>query len=654
MLCQLNLARTIAIDTEGNSLDNYDPTTKLWCVGMASDDVEDCHKWDTSVQEHLNLLLAEDYKFVFHNAAFDVPILRRHGIDIKPGQYLDTMLMAYSLYPGTPMGLDALGKEFVGRGKSKSPNFAEYSEEMRMYCIDDTTLTWELFLELKDELECWPSALECFEDLEMPYCEKIIEMEQAGVRINWQDYEVHFEEERQVLSNTYEQFFIFPEIRRGFELSDSKQKSTRITKGNMMGIQAKDKFNPNSPRHIADALERFGCTLPVSSKGNRKTSKDVLEKLPSSPFIDTLQTYRKHDMLVTTFFPALANNRMGDRVYGNFNQASVRTGRLSSSEPNLQNIPSRDERGALMRRMFIPNEGNILYAGDLDRIELVVLGFYLEVVLGYNKLSERIKSGEDVHQSNTDEWGAIAGIELLRKRCKNGIFALCYGCGYNKFANTVGIPIEAAKKIFEQSEIIQLIRQFREVLVAQAINNKGMLSNFFGRNLFIPEILSPRKDISIVGERLCLNYMIQSTAGDVFKFVQLAVQDTVDLYKLMQLIVVHDETLYEGEIRSPDTCMKVAQNLSDVYSTDELLKSGDTWARIRCKFWVGENWWLAKLAEDVIGDSELPTDELLAKYDITREEYTSIMLWNTEPVFELGNTRAQAFNPGAAANILWG
>ena len=644
--------KPIALDTETSGFDAmYNTDADLWCVGYSYSGGSDCLRWDDpDLHTRLHdVTRSGKYKLVFHNAAFDVSVLRRRGIQIQPGSYHDTMLMAYCLFPGQSVSLDNLAKEYLGERKNVKPNFDKYTEEMRVYCELDADLTYRLFLELHKELQAWPEAWEFYKTVELPYCERIIEMQTRGVQIDWEAHEKYKIEESNLLNDIHSSFFTFKEVRRGMPMSDSNSKQASITKDNVLGIVAKEKFNPDSSRHIAEVLTRRGHKLPLSDKGNPKTDKNTLDNLEYDEFIDTLRDYRKHRIIVQTFLPAMSNNNFLGRVYGSFNQASVRTGRLSSSEPNLQNIPGRDERGAVMRRMFTAPGNSLLLVGDLDRIELVVLGFYLESVLGYTALSDRIKTGEDVHQSNTDEWGGIAGIELQRKKCKNGQFALVYGCGSKKFSNTVGIPVDAAKKIFEQSEIIAAIHELRDILVREARRNEGMLTNFYGRNLFIPEVCSHKGNVRAMGDRLALNYTIQSTAGDTFKILQLdATSLLLQHEELMQLIVVHDEDIYEYHLPfipgmmgvSEDKSIKenkasvlnLCRDLSNTFSTDNLLNDGSTWASVRCKYYAASNWWLAKIAEDVVDEyaQGITKDDIAERNSLTPAEVDHIIHWNVE------------------------
>lgn len=619
----------MAVDLETAGLEaRYDPSVPIWCVGTHDGKVGHCIEFNQGAVDELNKHLADGYKFIFHNAAFDVPILRRHGVKVFPGTYHDTMAMAYCLFPGEFVSLDNLAAEWLGERKYVKPRFNAYTPEMKTYCIKDCELTYNLYHRLHEELQEWESAYEFYNTIELPYVERIIEMQSNGVQIDWEQEELYKEEVKQILADIKNKFYTFPEVRKGIPCSDSEEKAARIPKNNMLGIKATEKFNPDAARHIACVLERRGHKLPLTKKGNKSTSKDTLS-LINDPFVDVLSDHRKYIKIADTFIPALENHNLNGRVYGEFNQFSVRTGRLSSSNPNMQNVPSRDERGAAMRKMFVASNGYLL-VGDLDRIELVVLGYELEKYLGYTKLSDRIKDGVDVHTANKEEWSEIVGVELTRKKCKNGVFALNYGCGMKKFAATVGCSEEAAKQIFEKSEYITYVMQLRDIYIEEALNNDCVLNNYFGRNLYIPELGSKNKAKQIVGERLALNYRIQSTAGDVFKVLQLNAQGVQLQYGLKQLIVVHDECIYETTLGIREA-FEASHHLTNTFTTSDLLKYGDVWAKISCEFFVCKNWWQGKIAEDVLSDYSKGTSvsDIASTYSITEDEVQFLVEANT-------------------------
>lgn len=640
------MTQYIACNLEAEGLEpRFDVRKRIWCVAfytgptrrkmLLPNYLEDsdgridkwlseggglCLEWGDRAKDLIKWINhTHEFKFVFHNAAYDVACIRTHGGDIMPNRYEDSQALAYCLFPSLPTGLAPLARHWLDRTKKPQPPFDKMSEELYLFNLEQVDLTYHLWHALLEEAKEWENVLPFYDEIERPYIERIMCMEKTGSYINRQELEVAIKAAKEERNKHLVELFKFC---RSVPKKPTKSKTNkhRIATG-MVDLE---EFNPDSDHHIRYYLYEV-LKVPISKQtkgGNPSIDKYVLASLSEKDgvvgeFARTLDTYNGWQTYLNTFLltiEELLDKRMLD--YGltdeptnlirtNFKQFHVNTGRLSSRQPNLQNIPARGDRGAAIRRMFLAPENCALVVGDLDRIELCVLAFYLEAVLGYALFNDRIKTDPDVHQSNTNDWSAIVGKELERKHVKNATFATIYGCGIRKFAQTLGITVEQAKKIFGESELMLSVQEMRRVFINECRQNGGVIQNFFGRNLYIPNLMARDKAVQASGERQVFNYMIQSTAGDVFKLKQLQAVRLEIMYDLRQSLVVHDECIYIAPYNEPvlyvdldearkEYLDKVCEDLSNCYSDNEILKTGDVWTPVSCKFHWANNWYDAK------------------------------------------------------------
>lgn len=595
-----------ALDFECAGLSERHTPGTVHCFSLASRDSHTqeltsvSYRWTPENIMLLKHLVECGTEWVFHNAAYDVGVARTHGVDIKEGSYDDTMCMFYSMYPGQPAGLDDVCQQFLGRGKGAKVDFSTWSVDMEVYNALDAELTLDLFYTLCHELDCWPDAKDSYLHVDLPYVERIIEMTKHGVSINRAACAEEIVIQKEVVKEAYAELMTFAP--RGVKPSASSVLHKKYG-ANLLGMQVTTQFNPGSNPHVIQMFSKLGIDIPGLTKSGQPQVNNIFLESVDHDFARQLLRYRKASKFLSAFLEAIYSRVSDDspRLRGSFRQFHVKTGRLSCADPNLQNVPSRDERGAKIRRMFVPADGCFFLVGDLDRIELVVLGFELERYGISSVLSDRIKSGEDVHQSNTDDWSTICNKVLERKRCKNGIFAIIYGCGVKKFADTVGCTVADAKRVFAESPLIAAVLQLKTLTVNEAIAGKGFFTNCLGRQLYVPDIMMSGKTRA-GGERKVFNYRIQSAAGDAFKILQNDASSSPALTEMKLLLVVHDEAVYETpDLSSYTTYERMAylaeycQILSGQFSTDQLLRTDNgIWASIRCEFHHGLNWYDAK------------------------------------------------------------
>lgn len=611
-----------AVDIETRDLSaRYDPDCPVWSVAVVSEDDKIFIPWDSKAPDYLNIL-SDKFTFVFHNGSFDVPALRIRGVDIPyntPGKILwyDTMLMSYALAPSNHM-YHSLGMlaHLVDEEKEGKPNFDRPDmTQLRKYNIQDARITLKLAHKFLRELQRDEQNWMHFHEIEQPYTEIIIQLER-GITINRKELAVYekslqYDTGKQ-LSSLQAQAGVIPTAPVEYakktllyreEVAD---RAGRTTYRNIFtGINSTTKdgqkittydhcplvyFNPNSGDHIANYLEEQGYEFTkFTAKGKPKTDAKTLEPLQLKyPLLKELAAYKKmYDQLNTFVRPIGTLLDHQSVLRGSFNQCNVSTRRLSSSNPNLQNIPARGDNGANIRRMFVAKPDHKLVVGDLDRIEVCVLAFYLELLYDDKVMSDAVRAGIDVHQVNADNWG------IARKEAKNTFFCLLYGGGEQRIALTAGIQVKQAKQILASIEKnAPALLEFREYVCEVAMENDGYFHDWLGGRYYVPDIMSDNNKVHHAARRKIANYCIQGTAGSIFKKLQLAADPTVMHYDASLKIVVHDESIYEC---SDDKAQAFADELTKCYTNDKLLMEGSIVVPISAKFHCADNWYDAKV-----------------------------------------------------------
>jgi DNA polymerase I len=497
---------------------------------------------------------------VGHDLKFDAVLLARHGVELR-GVTFDTMIASYLLdatRSGHPLedtalehlGYKALSEEDVcGRGAKASSLAALPVEATLTYAAERA----DLALQLADTLG---SALvreqldEVYRTLELPLIPVLVEVEQSGVRIDGPALAAqsqHIERELNSLSQ------------RVHEL-------------------AGEEFNINSPKQLADILfEKL--QLPVLKRTGRtravSTAVDVLEELALSHELPRLVLeWRALQKLKGTYIdalPQLVNPQTG-RVHTCFNQAVAATGRLSSSDPNLQNIPIRTELGREIRRAFIAEPGHVLVSADYSQIELRVLAH----LSGDETLIAAFRRGDDIHdQTATRVFGANSGLDPheLRRRAKIINYALLYGKTAFTLARDIGVTQQAAQAFIDAYFAgFPRVRTFIDGTIARA-RQAGVVTTLFGRRRLVPELTSRNGQVRAAAERVTVNMPIQGTAADILKRamidVHLALADLSVRSGLAgrMILTVHDELLFEvPEPRAVDVAELIRDRMEQAAS----------------------------------------------------------------------------------------
>ena len=502
----------------------------------------------------------EKIKKYAHNSKFDIRVLKNKGIKVC-GPGFDTMIASYLLNPGTRQhNLDALtfselGWEKIskhdlqGMGKDKIPFSQLDDEKLMLYSCEDADFTHRLVKKLKPQLK--EKKLDnLFKKIEMPLVEVLAQMEDSGVKIN-----------TRILANMSQKL--------GGNLKKLEKKIYK---------EAKEDFNINSTKQLKVILfEKL--EIPTDeirkTKTGFSTAADELEKIKSQhPIIPLLQEYRELTKLLSTYINALPGlvNKKTKRLHTSFNQTVTATGRLSSSEPNLQNIPIRTELGREIRKAFVAEKGYKLLSLDYSQIELRLAAH----MSGDRKMIRAFKDGADIHTSTAAE---INGVEpgdvtrQMRREAKAINFGILYGQGPHGLAQTADIPYFKAKEFIETYfQSFPSIRKYVDKTIKQAQKN-GYVETLFDRRRYLPEINSSVVMVRKAAERMAINMPLQGTSADMIKVAMIKIARMILEYNSNELesndtrmlLQVHDELLFEVKIgQEKKAAEKIKKIMEDV------------------------------------------------------------------------------------------
>jgi len=482
------------------------------------------------------------------------------------------MLGAYSLNPGGKMELsqlvlEELGEEMIEEKKKGQLGLEIESEEERFknicqkadYIFKLKNILATKIKDISQEQNSKQDLNYLFSQLEMPLVEILAEMELNGVKLN---------------------SLIFKGI--------SEKITTRI-KSLEKGIYklAGREFNINSPKQLQEILF-VDLKLPTKEikklKTGFSTASGELEKLRSkSKIIEKIEEYREIFKLKTTYLDAIPLLMdKNSRIHSSFNQAVTATGRLSSSEPNLQNIPIKTDLGQLLRTAFVAEKGNVLVSADYSQIDLRVVAH----VSGDEKMIETFMKGEDVHRATAATVKKIPFSQVsekIRSEAKALNFGVIYGMSVFGFSQSAGIDREEAKKfINDYMEKFSGIAKYMKDTKEFARQNL-YVETALGRRRNIPEINSPNFQVQNAAERMAINMPIQGLAADIMKLAMIEVYEEFKNNENVKMILqVHDEIILEvKELESKKIAQKMKEIMENVYKLKVPLvvdvEIGDNW-----------------------------------------------------------------------------
>ena len=564
-LKKIEAAQLTAVDTETTSLDAL--AAELVGISLSVKPGEACYipvaHRNGELQLNRDAVLAKlkpwlesaGHLKVGQNLKYDAHIFANYGVTLG-GVAFDTLLESYVLESHLPHNMDSLAERHLGMktiryeevcGKGVHQiGFDQVDLKIATdYAAEDADITLRLHLELWPQIQESPGLLYIYENIEMPAMRVLGIMERNGIRI---DSALLGKQGQQV----------------GKRLLELEGEIHQL---------AGQPFNIQSPKQIAEILF-VQLELPVIKKtpsGAPSTDEEVLQKLAEDyPLPARILDYRSLAKLMSTYIeklPRMADPQTG-RVHTNFSQATAVTGRLASSDPNLQNIPVRTEEGRRIREAFIPADGCKLLSADYSQIELRIMAHIAED----ENLLAAFRDGKDVHQATAAE---IFGIPLdevnseQRRYAKVINFGLIYGMSAFGLAGNLGIERSAAQNyIAKYFDRYPGVAQYMERTRLEAREN-GYVETVFGRRLWLPEIKGSNGPRRQGAERAAINAPMQGTAADLIKLAMIAVEDWLEKEQLKTklLLQVHDELVFDVpfdeidllQAKLPDLMCNVAQ-----------------------------------------------------------------------------------------------
>ena len=542
-LKQLKKAKIFALDLETTSL--HPVQARVVGISLSCEEGVACyiplaHRYlgvpdqlslDWVLQKLKPLLEDPQLKKVGQNIKYDLIVLRNEGINLQ-GVAFDTMLASYILTPsGRRHNMDDLARDYLGHTTikykdlvgtaSKEIGFDEVDvERATEYAAEDADITWRLYEKLSPLLK--GDDLKLFQELELPLIEVLAEMEIHGMKVD----RSHLQNLSQVIHGKMEDYV--------------KQ----------IYSSAGEEFNINSPKQLSVILfEKLGLPAVKKTKSGYSTDVSVLEQLAAEHELpDLILVYRQLGKLKSTYVDALQEDIFSKtgRVHTSFNQTVAATGRLSSSNPNLQNIPIRTEMGREIRKAFVAEGNNHLLSADYSQVELRVLAHLSED----EALMEAFQFGEDIHTRTACEIFGTSPDRLdaeARRMAKAVNFGIVYGLSAFGLSRQLKIYPKDAKKFIDQYfAIYKRVKVYMEETVAQA-RETGYTMTLMNRKRYLPDLKSQNRQVREAAERVAINSPVQGSAADLIKLamIQLAKKISEKKLKSRMILQVHDELVFE-------------------------------------------------------------------------------------------------------------
>ena len=578
---KLNTAKLIAVDTETDSLDYM--SANLVGISFALENGEAAYlplqldyldapktlEKSTALAAIKPILENPNIHKIGQNIKFDESIFARHGIELQ-GVEFDTMLLSYTLNSTGRHNMDDLAKRYLGHetiefesiaGKGKGQlTFNQIPlEQATEYAAEDADVTMKLQQALWLKLQEEPTLVELYKTMELPLLHVLSRMERTGVLIDSDALFIQSNEIAARLTALEEQ---------AYELAGQP-------------------FNLASTKQLQEILfDKLGLPiLQKTPKGAPSTNEEVLEELAYSHELPKiLVEHRGLSKLKSTYtdkLPQMVNSQTG-RVHTSYHQAVTATGRLSSSDPNLQNIPIRNEEGRRIRQAFIAREGYSIVAADYSQIELRIMAH----LSGDQGLINAFSQGKDIHRSTAAEIFGVSLDEVTSEQRRNAKainFGLIYGMSAFGLSRQLGISRPDAQKYMDlyfqrYPSVQQFMTDIREKAKAQ-----GYVETLFGRRLYLPDINSSNAMRRKGAERVAINAPMQGTAADIIKRAMIKLDEVIhhdpDIEMIMQ---VHDELVFE--VRSEKVAFFREQIKQHMETAAELV------VPLIVEVGVGQNW----------------------------------------------------------------
>jgi DNA polymerase I len=577
LISQLFLQSAVCFDTETTGVDVFSAEMvglsfcyekgKAYYVNLP-DDKQAC---SDVLQEFKAFFQTTHIVKIGQNVKFDLLMLAMYGIELK-GQVFDTMIAHYLVQPELRHGMDYLAEIYLryrtihyeelvgGKGKNQPSIRSVDIELLKDYAAEDADITFQLKEILEQEI-IKHKLEKLFYDIEMPLMKVLATMEFNGVRID----------------------------------ADALKQSSLILTEEMLKLEkeihhlAGMEFNVSSPAQVGEVLFdhlKLDEKAKKTKTGQYSTSEDILEKIKfKHPIITKILDFRGLKKLLSTYIdalPLMINPRTG-KVHTSFNQTVTSTGRLSSTNPNLQNIPIRDAQGKEIRKAFIPDDNAVFLSADYSQIELRIMAH----LSGDENMVEAFRSGYDIHTATAAKIYKLPIEQVdsdMRRKAKTANFGIIYGISTFGLADRLNIARAEAKELIEGYFLTYpAVKTYMDRAIQDAKEN-GYVETIFGRKRFLSDINSQNSIVRGYAERNAINAPIQGSAADIIKIAMIRIQKRLNQenLKTQMIMQVHDELNFSV----PSEEIETVRNLV----AEEMENAVELQVQLIADCGVGNNW----------------------------------------------------------------
>ncbi len=577
LLSKLNASKSYAFDTETTSLDTIEAQLVGMSFAINSGEAyyvsySDLDKMSTVLNRFKPLFEDPSKEIIGQNLKYDIKVLKKYGVKIK-NQIFDTMLAHYLMSPDGQHGLNYLSEIYLNykpisiesllgkKGKSQKNMSALSPEKVVNYAAEDADLALRLKLIFEKEINK-KHLKNLFENLEVPLIDVLADMELEGVKLD-----VNF-------LNNY-----------SVELGEELQKLEKEIKD-----LAQIDFNVDSPKQLGEVLfDRLEISTKAkkTKTGQYSTGEDVLKKyLNDHPIIQKVLDYRQLKKLKSTYVDPLPNlvSPITNRLHTNYMQMVAATGRLSSNNPNLQNIPIRTDKGREIRKAFVPrDENHVLLSADYSQVELRVIASMSED----ENMIEAFRSGADIHTATASKVFGVPMEEVtreMRSKAKAVNFGIIYGQGAFGLAQNLGIKRKEAKEIIDNYfEQFPKLKEFQQKTIQFAREN-GYVETIMGRRRYLKDINSNNAVVKNFAERNAINAPVQGSAADIIKKAMIDTKNDLvkQGLKSKMILQVHDELIFDVEKSEVEKIKALV--------IDKMENAVELKVPLKVDFGMGNNW----------------------------------------------------------------
>lgn len=586
LIARILTSKIVSVDTETTSVDAMDAKLVGMSFSIAEGEAyyvpvphhdewegEDYEAVMAIVNKFKSIYESEEIEKVGQNIKYDMLVLSNYGVHMA-GKMFDTMIAHYILYPELRHNMDYLAEvylkyktihisELIGTGKKQKLMSELAPAEVYEYAAEDADVTLRLKNVLSKELDS-KGLTHLFEDVEMPLVPVLARMEENGVKID----------------------------------TKSLAETSKIFTNKMKAIESEirevagEDMNISSPKQIGELLFdklQLDSKAKKTKKGQYVTDEATLLALkPKHPIIEKILNYRGYKKLLSTYIdalPQLVNKRTG-HIHTSYNQAVTSTGRLSSSNPNLQNIPVRDENGKEVRKAFIPDEGETFFSADYSQIELRIMAHLSQ---DPNMLDD-FNSGHDIHQATAAKVFKVPMEEVtssMRRKAKTANFGIIYGISAFGLAERMEVSRSEAKQLIDDYfATYPRVKEYMDKSIEKA-REKGYTETLFGRHCQLPDINSRNAVVRGYAERNAINSPIQGTAADIIKIAMINIDRRMkdEGMKSKMILQVHDELNFSVTHDEKERLQSLV--------TEEMQKAAKLSVPLIAECGWGDNWLMA-------------------------------------------------------------